>query len=79
MSYERRVKQVVVSPEGDLNSEKAFVVSIEDLGCGEFIQVAGFLFGGNVGTLHINPEEWYDLREAIDQLVCGCKEYKADE
>ncbi len=71
---EARVLSVVVAPEGEaIFSESATVVRIDDEGGGEYVVVSQEGVPGR-GNVAINPEEWPDIRDAIDRMVKECRE-----
>ncbi|HCP22334.1 hypothetical protein [Spongiibacter sp.] len=69
--YKCRVMQVVVHPEKDafIFSEMATRISIDDEGGGEFVKAEQT----NTGSILINPDEWPELRAAIDRMVAECE------
>lgn len=69
-----RVTKRTVLPEGaDLFSERAFVVSIQDEGGGEFVEL---LVPGNADAVQIDPEEWPAIRDAINASMASIEEYE---
>ena len=71
--YRTRVTCLLVIPEGEPSfSEMATTVEIEDEGAGEFVVVAQRA-RVDMGQIAINPEEWPELRAAIDRLVGQCE------
>lgn len=73
MSMETRITSLIVLPEGEaLFSERATVVRIEDEAGGEYVVVSQESVPGR-GNIAINPEEWPELREAIDRMVKECR------
>lgn len=74
MSMETRITSLIVLPEGEaLFSERATVVRIEDEAGGEYVVVSQESVPGR-GNIAINPEEWPELREAIDRMVKECRD-----
>lgn len=70
---ETRVLSVVVAPECEaIFSERATVVRIEDEAGGEYVVVSQDSVPER-GNIAINPEEWPELREAIDRMVKECR------
>ena len=68
-----RTTAVTVLPEGEpIFSEMATTVSIDDLAGGEFVEVEQ-ASGAQPGKIIINPEEWPELREAINRMINGCQ------
>lgn len=71
---ETRITSLIVLPEGEaLFSERATVVRIEDEAGGEYVVVSQESVPGR-GNIAINPEEWPELREAIDRMVKECRD-----
>lgn len=69
--YTTRVLSVVVLPEGEpIFSEVATTVRIEDDAAGEYVVVEQNLDG--LDKIAINPDEWCQLRAAIDDMVAKC-------
>ncbi len=74
MNYITRVKTLVVGPENEpLFSERQTEVSITDEAGGEYVVLtqSGRICEEN--EIAINPEEWPELRSAIDRMVKECK------
>lgn len=70
---EARVLSVVVAPEGEaIFSESATVVRIDDEGGGEYVVVDQDSIPGR-GNVAINPEEWPDIRDAIERMMKECR------
>lgn len=73
MKYYTRVTRLVVLPEGEsLYVEAATTVEIDDEAAGEFVIVRQD--GRTDSSIAIDPDEWPELRAAIDRLVGDCKE-----
>ena len=73
MKYHTRVTRLVVLPEGKpLYAEAATTVEIDDEAAGEFVIVRQD--GRTDNSIAIDPDEWPELRAAIDRLVGDCKE-----
>ena len=74
MKYTTRTTALMVVPEGEtLFSEAATEVRIVDEAAGEYVEV--FQTGRpDLGRIAINPEEWPELRAAIDKMISECKE-----
>jgi hypothetical protein len=73
MDYETRTLSVVILPPSEpIWSELATTVRIDDEGAGEFVVVAQE-GPTDIGKIAISPEEWLDLRAAIDRLVGDCR------
>ena len=73
MKYETRITSVTVFPVGEsMYSEMATKIEITDEAAGEFVEVSQS--GRNdIGKIAINPEEWPDLREAINRIIQECR------
>jgi len=69
--YKTRTTQIMVHPaENDtILSEMATRVSIDDEGGGEYVKAAQL----NTGSILINPDEWPELRAAIDRMIAECE------
>ena len=50
--------------------ETGFIVTIYDEGGGEFVKIEN----GEFCSLNIGPDEWPELRRAINKLIKECKE-----
>jgi hypothetical protein len=73
MNYETRTTQVTVVPVKEpLFSDMATDIRIVDEAAGEYVEVCQ---SGRVdlGKIAIDPIEWPVLREAIDQMIAGCR------
>ncbi len=68
----RITKLTVVPNNQPVFSEMATDVEIVDEGAGEFLAVSQS--GKRDARIFINPEEWPDLRAAIDRMIGECKE-----
>jgi hypothetical protein len=64
----------MVHPAGEATilSEMVTMISIEDEGGGEFVKAEQ----ANTGSILINPDEWPELREAIDRMITECRSEK---
>lgn len=73
----KRLTQLTVLPEGEpIFSEMATHISIEDEACGEYVRVTQY--GAKAKReININPEEWPVLRDAIDDMIYGCRKEDA--
>ena len=72
-TYITRATSVVVAPEdAPLYSEMATTVTIVDEAAGEFVEVEQH-GRADVGKISISPEEWPELRTAIDVLIAACR------
>lgn len=73
MTYGTRILAVIVGRKSDdIFSEMSTRVEIVDEGAGEFIEVRQH-GRTDVGKISISPEEWPELRAAIDGLTKGCR------
>lgn len=73
IDYETRITSMVVVPKTEkLFSEMATTVSIVDEAGGEYVEVnqSG---RSDLGKIVINPEEWPQLKAAIDQSIQLCR------
>ena len=69
MTMETRITSLIVLPEGEpIFSERATIVRIEDEAGGEYIVVSQDSVPGR-GNVAINPEEWPDIRDAIERMI----------
>jgi len=74
MTYITRVTQMVILPEDQpLFSEMATEVRIVDESGGEYVEVEQH-GRTDIGKICINPEEWPNLKRAIDTMIAECKE-----
>jgi len=68
--YKTRTTQIMVHPaDSQILSEMVTTVSIDDEGGGEFVKVEQV----NTGSILINPDEWPELRAAIDRMIAECE------
>lgn len=66
-----RTTQVTLAPPGEpIFSERAYTISIDDHGAGEFVTVSSNAVSS--GALAIDKTEWPALRDAIDFMVEEC-------
>lgn len=69
MKYHTETLSLIVKPEGEpIFSEMATRVYLEDEAAGPFVVVEQ-----QVGKISINPEEWEELKAAIDTMMEKCK------
>jgi hypothetical protein len=68
----RTIKLTVLAEGDTLFGESATTVEIVDDSAGEFIEVEQQIDG--CGKIRISPEEWPELRLAIDSMIAGCGE-----
>lgn len=74
---ETRITSLIVLPEGEpIYSERATIVRIEDEAGGEYIVVSQDSIPGR-GNVAINPEEWPDIRDAIERMMKECRPINA--
>lgn len=77
MSYEIRATQLTVSKEGEPTYDSSsFTITIEDESCGEYVILRSHTEMEGGGCVPITPEEWPTLREALDQIIGYCRDYK---
>lgn len=70
--YITRTTQLTVLPKDDATySELATTITITDDAAGEFVVVAQD--NDDYGKIAINPEEWPNLRAAINRMIKGCR------
>lgn len=75
--YETRVIAMSVQPQDEpIFSERATMVTIVDEAAGEFVEVSQS-GRDDLGKIAINPEEWPELRDAIDCMITSCRQEKA--
>ena len=73
MTMETRITSLIVLPEGEpIFSERATIVRIDDEAGGEYIVVSQDSIPGR-GNVAINPEEWPDIRDAIERMMKECR------
>ena len=74
MKYETRITSYIVAPVDEPTySEQATIVSIVDESGGEFVEVCQS-GRSDLGKIAICPDEWPELRKAIDSLIKQCRE-----
>lgn len=70
--YITRTTQLTVLPKDDATySELATTITITDYAAGEFVVVAQD--NDDYGKIAINPEEWPNLRAAINRMIKECR------
>jgi hypothetical protein len=81
MKYETRVTRFTVAPiKEPIFSERATHLQIEDDAAGEFIAITQ-----NCETLDpekritIDPDEWPEIKKAIETLLADCREYQIED
>lgn len=58
-----------IAPEGEPTfSEQAYVLTIQDEGGGEYIQIED-----QAGKIGFDPEDWPHLRDAIELAIKHCR------
>jgi len=70
---------MTVLPAGEpIFSEKATVITIEDMTGGEYIQVKQQMniSSDTSQTVAFDPEEWGEVKGVIDQMVKDIKDYR---
>jgi hypothetical protein len=71
----KHITQVTIMPEGEaIYAETATTITIVDEAAGEFVEVAQHnpnLEGA--GKIAITPEEWPELRDAIEEMIGRCR------
>ena len=74
----KRLTQLTVLPEEDpIFSEAATHITIEDKSAGEFVKVKQICDHSENGAIAISPEDWPVLRDAIDDMIYGCRKEDA--
>lgn len=69
-----RVTQIIVLPEDEpIFSEKGYTISIRDEAAGEYIEIEDHQ---EESKISINPEEWPEIRAAINRMVKKCRDEK---
>lgn len=67
----QRTTQATLAPPGEpIFSERAYTISIDDHGAGEFVTVCAR--AAPSGEVAIDKNEWSALRDAIDFMVEEC-------
>jgi len=70
MKYITRKLSVIVLPEGEpIYSERGTIVEIMDEAAGEFLAVKQCGIDNDRGEIRISPEEWPEIKEAIDLML----------
>lgn len=74
----QRFTQITVLPEGEpISSEMATRITIEEEGGGEYVKVAQYAYRPENGEININPDEWSEIRDAIDIMIAACRKEDA--
>lgn len=79
MKYTSRITQITVLPAGDpIFSDMATIISIDSDGAGEFIKVRQQMDTTRESdqTVAFEPEEWEEIKGAIDQMFKDIKYYQ---
>jgi hypothetical protein len=73
MKYETRTTSVTVCPVSEpAYSTMATKIEIADEAAGEFVEVSQSS-RSDISKISINPEEWPELREAINRMIQECR------
>jgi hypothetical protein len=68
---------MTVGPENvPIFNESNFVLTIEDEAGGEYLVLRSNQECLENGEIKIDPEEWEELKEAIDTMIQACKTYE---
>jgi len=73
---------MTVLPAGEpIFSEKATVITIEDMAGGEYIQVKQQMdiSSDTSQTVAFDPEEWEEVKGVIDQMFKDIKDYQDEK
>lgn len=71
---ERTTRIVVLPPGEPLFSELATEIEIQDEAGGEFVVVRQCRdTADKAGEIKVDPEEWPELRAAVDRMVAQCQ------
>jgi|TARA_Y100000310_G_scaffold182627_1_gene182702 hypothetical protein len=67
-----RTTQVTLTKDGgDIFDEGNYVISVDNIGGGEFISVRELC--NEEHEIGINPDDWPELRNAIEDMIEACK------
>jgi hypothetical protein len=69
----RPIKWLVAEDGANIFDPAAYIVEIDDEAAGEFVKVTG-QSEADQGTIGVNPEDWPNLRAAIDAAVAACRD-----
>jgi hypothetical protein len=73
MTYGVRVIALSVGPQDEpIFSEQATTITLVDESAGEFVEVSQH-GRSDLGKIAINPEEWPELRRAINRMIALCR------
>lgn len=74
-SFTRRVTRIHVLPESEpIFSEWSTEVEIQDESGGEFVVVREIYGPRGANKLRIEPDEWPQIRDAINDMIAACRE-----
>jgi hypothetical protein len=66
--------QLTVMPEGEpIYSPRATTITIEDEAAGEYVKIEQRPDDKEAGAIYISPEDWPELRDAINQMIEACR------
>ena len=72
IDYITRTTQVtVISPGEPIFSKHATKLNLVDEAAGEFVEVEQ-----DGGTIQITPDEWPQIRSAIEAMIAQCEDHK---
>lgn len=75
MTYETRITRLTLAPKGEgILSEQGTHIEIDDEGAGEFLRVHQECGAPTSKAVLINPEEWPQLKAAIEQMLKEIKQ-----
>ena len=69
----RTTKLVVLPPTEPIFSEQATEVEIQDDAAGELVVVRQTYGSNGTNEIRVTPEEWPEVRKAIDQMIGECR------
>jgi len=72
-----RTTQLIVLPEDEpIYSEMATIITIEDEAGGEYLKVEQVASREGIGAIIISPEDWPEIKAAIDRMIGELRENK---
>lgn len=75
MTYETRITRLTLAPKGEpIFSELATHIEIDDEAAGEFLKISQVGGAAESKALLVNPEEWPQLKAAIEQMLKEIKQ-----
>lgn len=75
MTYTAHIVAMIVAPKGQhIYSEQATRIEIQDDAAGPFLEVSQ-----EDGKVRIDPEEWPELRDAIETMIAAAARLTAEE